>query len=177
MEGDTRKRLPLVGLFFAFVVTAVFLSTIILLFKDINFKSSRSEQPAMSNEIEESIVEEAGIGVITGSLGYPSENIPESLGVCAEEISTGKTVCTDNHIKDSSYQYGYGYRIEVPAGEYYVYAYVPNQPGATGGVYRAYYSEFVKCGYDVSCENHQPIRVVVNQGEVTEGVDPQDWYK
>lgn len=177
MEGNVPKRLSVVGIFFSFVVIVAFLATVILFFKDINFKPSSISVPAISNESGEQVEEENGIGVVTGSLSYPSERIPENLGVCAEEISTEKTVCTDNHIWGSSYQYGYGYRIEIPAGEYYVYAYVPNQPGATGEIYKAYYSEFVKCGSDISCENHEPIKVIVKQGEVTEGADPQDWYK
>ncbi len=177
MEGDAPKRLPIVGIFLAFVVIVAFLATVILFLKDISFKPYPTPEPAVTNEVEEQAEEENGIGVVTGSLSYPSERIPENLGVCAEEISTEKTVCTDNHLVDASYQYGYGYRIEIPAGEYYVYAYVPNQPGATGEVYKAYYSEFVKCGSDISCESHEPIKVIVKQGEVTEGVDPQDWYK
>ncbi|KKS29712.1 MAG: hypothetical protein UV83_C0001G0325 [candidate division WWE3 bacterium GW2011_GWE2_43_18] len=168
------KKLPLTGIFVVFVVIAVFLSAIIFLLKDVKFKKAPQEQTSL--EITE-IEKERGDGVITGSLGYPSEFIPENMEVCAVEVQGQGAHCSNNHLKDKAFTYGVGYRLTLPAGEYYVYAYVPNQPDATGQIYKAYYSEFVTCGMDVSCSNHEPVKVTVRQGEVTANVDPQDWYK
>jgi hypothetical protein len=108
-------------------------------------------------------------GFIEGSLSYPSEQIPPET-VCAENISTGKETCTDDRINDTKYQYGVGYKLEVPAGNYHVYAKVE------GLDQKSYYSEFVTCGLDISCTSHDPITVTVTNGKTTTGVDPQDWY-
>lgn len=111
-------------------------------------------------------------GFIEGSLGFPSEGIPEAMVICAENISNNETACTNNQLKDSKYTYGLGYKIEIAPGNYHVYAYVPdfNQN------YRAYYSEFVTCGFSIDCPSHNPIAVEVTAGSTVENVDPQDWY-
>ncbi|MDQ3018295.1 MAG: hypothetical protein M3Q64_00255, partial [bacterium] len=76
---------------------------------------------------------------------------------------------------DKKYTYGRGYLITVPEGSYTVYATLgqnPRDPNA----YRAFYSEYVKCGVKASCTNHTPIIVQVNHSQTTSGIDPQDWY-
>lgn len=111
-------------------------------------------------------------GYIEGSLGFPSEGIPEAMIVCAENIDSNQTTCSNDQLKSSKYTYGLGYKIEVPIGNYHVYAYVPgfNQD------YKAYYSEFVTCGLSVDCVSHNPIVIQVSAGSTQENVDPQDWY-
>ena len=174
MENTPPKKLPLTGILIAFIVTAAFLSAVIFLLKDFKLKIEPTEQVELDiTEVEK----ERGVGVITGSLGYPSEGIPENMEVCAVEFGAMGAHCSNEHLKDVSFTYGVGYRLTLPAGEYYVYAYLPNLPDATGQIYKAYYSEFVTCGMDVSCTSHEPIKVTVKQGEVTQNVDPQDWYK
>lgn len=116
--------------------------------------------------------EEARKGTIEGSLSYPSESIPEDMKVCAEDIVTTKQYCTDTQIPDQKYTYGEGYKIEVPASSYYVFATTKIM-----GDYKAYYSEFVTCGLSVDCLSHQPIKVTVEAGQTTSNIDPQDWYK
>lgn len=111
-------------------------------------------------------------GVIEGSLGYPSEGIPETIVICAESLDNNETVCTNNHLKDSKYTYGIGYKIEVPQGKYHVYAYIPN----FNQDYRAYYNDFVTCGFSIDCPSHKPIAVEVTASLATTNVDPQDWY-
>ncbi len=111
----------------------------------------------------------ANYGTITGSLSFPSEEIPE-MTVCAEAINTKEEFCTNERMTGDDYQYGLGYNLYLPAGEYFVYAKLANDP------YKAYYSEFVTCGLSVDCPSHQPIKVTVTAGETTSGVDPQDWY-
>lgn len=111
----------------------------------------------------------ANYGTIVGSLSFPSEEIPE-MTVCAEGISSKEEFCTNERMTGDDYLYGLGYNLYLPAGEYFVYAKLANDP------YKAYYSEFVTCGLSVDCPSHQPIKVTVTAGETTSGVDPQDWY-
>jgi hypothetical protein len=119
-------------------------------------------------------------GVIEGSLSYPSEFIPPDMTICAENLATKQLWCTDKHLKAKKYQHRVGYQLEVPPGDYHVYAYLPN-PARYGASYskgyRAYYSEFVKCGMSADCPSHAPLVVKVKSGETVSGIDPQDWYK
>lgn len=114
---------------------------------------------------------EQKLGIIEGSLGYPSEGIPSDMKVCAENIATKRTYCTEEHRKDTKYTYGEGYQIEIPSGDYYVYATLPSWKN-----YKAYYSDFVICGLSVDCSSHKPILVQVKSGQIVSGIDPQDWY-
>jgi len=119
--------------------------------------------------VEEDVVDVSG-GTIEGSVSYPSEFIPEDLTICATNTQTSIDVCTSDIIQDVRFMYGLGYSLEVPAGDYHVYAYVP------GDVYNAYYSEFVTCGLSVECTSHTPIVVSVDNGDLVENIDPGDWY-
>ena len=68
----------------------------------------------------------------------------------------------------------------MPPGDYHVYAYLPDPARYGAGYskdYRAYYSEFVKCGMRDNCKSHEPITVKVKSGETVSGIDPMDWYK
>lgn len=116
------------------------------------------------------------LGTITGSISYPSEFIPEKLTVCAENVYNRGVFCTQDKIKDSSYEYGVGYKLNLPEGSYYVYAYLPNED-LDKVAYKAYYSEFVLCGLEYSCQSHDPVLIDVKAGSVVSDVDPQDWYK
>ncbi|MBZ9569406.1 hypothetical protein KJA16_00605 [Patescibacteria group bacterium] len=116
--------------------------------------------------------EETRFGTIEGSLSYPSEFIPPDMKVCAENVETEELYCTEEHIKDSKYTYGEGYKVEVPAGNYYVSATTEMIKG-----YKAYYSEFVTCGFNPDCLSHEPVLVTVEAGQTITSIDPQDWYK
>lgn len=109
-------------------------------------------------------------GSIQGSLGFPSSGIPDEMEICAENQITNQTYCTDEHLKGDEFQYGFGYNLEVPEGNYFVYAQIPND------AYKAYYSEFVTCGLKYECPSHRPIAVTVTADSVTKNIDPQDWY-
>ena len=125
-------------------------------------------------------VQERAPGIIEGSLGYPSEFIPPDMTICAENIDSKQRFCTTQHLKGKQYQYGEGYKLKVPPGDYHVYAYLPD-PGKYGADYpkdyRAYYSEFVKCGMRAECPSHAPVVIRVRSGENLKGIDPQDWYR
>jgi len=102
-------------------------------------------------------------GKLTGSLSFPSDYIPKDLRVCAE-AADGKQFCNAQISSDS-------YVLEVPEGEYRVFAQTGEMPGV-----RAYYSEFVVCGYYSWCPSHQPLKIAVEEGGVRTGVNPGDWY-
>jgi hypothetical protein len=118
-------------------------------------------------------------GVIEGLLSYPSEFIPDDMVICAENLATKQIYSTHKHVKAKKYQYKVGYKLTVPPGDYHVYAQLPD-PATYGAEYpkdyRAYYSEFVKCGMSIECKDHTPIVVTVKSGETLSGIDPQDWY-
>ena len=115
-------------------------------------------------------------GTIEGSLSFPSEFIPTDMTICAEDTSTQKQYCTKDHLQDVKYTAHVGYKIEVPAGSYHVFAYLPGGSGGYSVDYRAYYSEFVTCGLSINCTSHKPIVVAVKAGETTSDINPQDWY-
>jgi hypothetical protein len=119
-------------------------------------------------------------GVIEGSLSYPSEFIPDDMTIGAENLATKKIYSTNKQVNANKYQYKVGYKLTVPPGEYHVFAQLPD-PAKYGADYpkdyRAYYSEFVKCGMSVDCKSHAPVVVKVKSGETVSGIDPQDWYK
>lgn len=110
-------------------------------------------------------------GIIEGSLSFPSEGIPEDMTVCAVNQETNKHYCTQEQIENQKYKYGKGFLLEVPPGDYVVYAQT-----ASLGDYKAYYSDFVECGLSVDCSSHEVIIVRVKPGTIESGVDPQDWY-
>lgn len=110
-------------------------------------------------------------GMIEGSMSYPSEGIPEEIIVCAENKTKPEVICTNQRISDKKYQYGTGYKLEVPAGEtYYVYEKAP------GAEQQAYYSKFIVCGLTAECKDHTPVEVSVAPNATVSKVDPGDWY-
>lgn len=110
-------------------------------------------------------------GIIEGSLSFPSQGIPSDMEICAQNWISQETICTKNHIENSKYIYGVGYTLEVPEGEYYVYATVSSFDG-----YKAYYNKYVTCGLKYECQDTTPIIVKVEEGKTVSGIDPHDWY-
>jgi hypothetical protein len=112
-------------------------------------------------------------GTIEGSLSYPSEYIPEDMQICARaSVAAASAFCTSDHITDSRYTYGVGYKLTVPYGQYYVYA----QPDDTSN-YLAYYTEYVQCGMTENCTSHDWVVVTVSEANPhVENIDPGDWY-
>jgi len=133
------------------------------------------------------IISQKDTGFIEGEVSYPSEGVPGDLKVYAENIDTKKTYATTykaadgnrfNLIPRIAHDDLY-YKIEVPAGRYYVYA---KTNYAYGGKpfprdYRAYYTEFVKYSGYKSKEPHKPVIIKVKSGETVSNVDPSDWIK
>jgi hypothetical protein len=123
---------------------------------------------------------------IRGELSYPSEGIPPEMVVCAESLKTGNVICKGTDDRDR--QYDLRYELKVPPGSYFIYATLPADSAdgealpPSQQMYRAYYSEYVKCvKADPSrnpdeCRSHAPVRVTARAGQVVSGIDPGDWY-
>ena len=120
----------------------------------------RSKDMGMSNLVE-----------ISGVLSYPSDYIPGDLEVCAYQISHPSfSYCTKEKIKISN---NLIYKIDLPFGEYYVFASTKDMPN-----YKAYYTEAVVCGLGVHCKSHRKIKVVVDGKKLKlSNINPQDWYE
>jgi len=110
-------------------------------------------------------------GIVEGSLFFPGTSIPKDIKVCAENIENKRQFCTEQQIEDSKYKNGVGYKLELPEGKYRVFSTIPAWTG-----YQAFYSDFVLCGMENTCQSHSPIEVTVIAGKTTDGVDPNDWY-
>ena len=105
-------------------------------------------------------------GAISGNLGFPSEYIPP-LRVVAFDVTSQDYYYIDTARNQTAYQ-----MLDLPPGIYHVVAYVREEgPDFSGG-----YSNFVTCGQSVDCTDHSLIDVVVLPDEVTEDVDPVDFY-
>lgn len=114
---------------------------------------------------------------ITGELSYPSDFDFPRMIVCAEAVAAGSIHCTDKRIQNRRSN-KVTYKLRVPAGSYYVFATVVNGDDPVEDVrgYKAYYSEFVKCGLKVDCPSHDPVKVSVRAGQTITGINPGDWY-
>ena len=117
------------------------------------------------------------MGIITGALSYPSDFDFPRMIVCAEAVDSRRIHCTDKRLTNRR-SHKVTYKLIVPAGSYYVFATIVNgdDPAEVYGGYKAYYSEFVKCGLSVDCPSHEPIKVTVRAGRTLTGIDPGDWY-
>ena len=110
-------------------------------------------------------------GFIRGPLSYPSEIVPEDMVVCAKNLETELEYCSDDHISDEGFLNGVGFELEVPVGNYYVFAFLPENPEK-----KAYYNEFVTCGLNVDCQSRDKIVVEVEAEKTTDEIKPHDWY-
>ena len=126
--------------------------------------SQRVEDTAQQNVAEQT-------GTIVGSLTYPSEAIPPSIEIHAVNIETGKEYTTKEHLKESQYRYGTGYRIEVPTGHYNVYGTIESWPGM-----KAYYNQRIACGLKAECEDATKIELVVEANKDTIDATVGDWW-
>lgn len=105
-------------------------------------------------------------GSISGSLGYPSEVIPE-LEVYAFDIEDQTKYFS---VKTSVSQQKF--TIEnIDPGSYFIVAYTLGFNGLAGG-----YTKAVSCGLTVDCTDHSLISVDVKAGEDTSNIEVKDWY-
>ncbi len=114
---------------------------------------------------------------ITGELSYPSDfDLPQMI-VCAEAIDSRRMHCTGKSAQNRR-SGRLTYKLRVPAGSYYVFATIVNgeEPVEDFRGYKAYYSEFVRCGLKAECPSHAPVKVSVRAGQNITGINPGDWY-
>lgn len=111
-------------------------------------------------------------GFIEGTITFPSEKVPADLVIYAENIDTGEVYETSERITDDKYTISHvGYKLEVPAGNYYVYAKRPAEPGK-----KAYHNKFITCGMSVGCDDTTKIPVTVVAGETEFDITVGDWW-
>ncbi|MCC7118792.1 MAG: hypothetical protein IT310_09725 [Anaerolineales bacterium] len=118
-----------------------------------------AEQPATS----ESVPTTEPLGSIAGTLSYPSEQIPPLMIVAYGEDGYYNYILT--MAGEGVYQMD-----NLPVGTYQVVAYTMD------GELSAGYSQAVPCGLSVDCPDHSLISVTVTADEVTQNINPQDWY-
>lgn len=103
-------------------------------------------------------------GSIAGNLSYPSNFIPSQVVVAFAVNSQSYYYVITNENQNT-------YQIDnLPPGNYYVVAYLQD------GSLSAGYSQAVLCGLSVECTNNSLIAVPVTSGQVTNNINPQDWY-
>ena len=107
-------------------------------------------------------------GYISGNLGFPGEFIPPDLMVNAVNMQTNQVSSTTDKDK---YDQSKKYILKVLAGKYQVYAATKEVPN-----YKAYYTQYVRCGLQVGCTSHAVITITVAGGDTVKNIDPQDWY-
>ena len=101
-------------------------------------------------------------GQITGKVCYPGTGSPSMIVYFRNTI-------TDDLIDLEIEEYQSEYSVDLLPGEYYVYAWSPQY--LVGGLY----SEKVLCGNDPVCEDHNPISISVEPGELISEIDICDW--
>jgi len=114
----------------------------------------------------------SGTGLITGSLSYPSEKIPEDLKICAKNVASEKETCTNEHINGGGFTYGIGYELRVAPGTYTVFTYIPGNEE-----FKGFYTERAICEGN-ECNNHnlKILEVDVQAGKTLNNIDTVDWY-
>lgn len=109
--------------------------------------------------------ETVGAGGITGQLSFPSSFIP-SMTVVAFSVNSPSYQYVVTLENSSTYQID-----GLAPGMYYVVAYPSTDSSYPGG-----YSQAVPCGLLASCTDHSLLPVEVKSGEVTQGINPGDFY-
>jgi len=103
-------------------------------------------------------------GGISGQLSFPSQGIPPLL-VVAFDVNSQSYYYVITIENQSAYQID-----NLPAGNYYIVTYTQD------GTLSAGYSQAVVCGLLAECTDHSLIAVPVTSGQVTNNINPQDWY-
>lgn len=111
---------------------------------------------------------QAGKGVITGRLRFPSEIIP-AQEICALEVNGSRHYCVSTEQNQPNYVLA-----GVDPGTYYLVSYGPGSKSGDPG--QAGYTRFVQCGSSVSCNDHALAPVSVKAGEVVDNIEVSDFY-
>jgi len=100
-----------------------------------------------------------GFGYVEGSVGYPSEYIPQELIFCAVNLITRKIYHKVGTFENKRFKYGTGYKMRVPVGIYIAYSYLPN---SSSEGYPVYYYASKKLGKIMFIVYKNKIRAGVN---------------
>ncbi len=119
-------------------------------------------------EENEGIIESENLGTIEGYIVYPSDHIPD-MTIVAEEVDTNEEYTTDIIIQDSKYATGFGFLIQVPPGNYHVYAIKP------GDDFKAYYDEYMQSNYEL--DSHEKVLIGISDGQHVDDVVVGNWWK
>jgi len=111
----------------------------------------------------------AAEGGISGTLMYPASAIP-ALRIVAFQVGGSAYYYVATKLGATTYELDH-----LPPGTYHVVAYPLPGGGFTGGPPGGY-SQMVPCGLQAGCADHTLIDVVVTPGNVTTGVNPNDYY-
>ena len=110
-------------------------------------------------------------GGVSGTLSYPAEGLP-AMAVVAFHANGGPA----DYYYVATLQGQESYQIDnLPAGNYWIVAYTLGGNGFPAGLAGGY-TEYVVCGMLPECSNHALIEVIVNSGQLTGNINPQDWY-
>ncbi len=119
-------------------------------------------------EKDEGIIESESLGTIGGHIVYPSDHIPD-MTIVAEDVDTSEEYTTDIIIQDSKYATGFGFMIQVPPGNYHVYAIKP------GDDFKAYYDEYMQSNYELN--SHEKVLLTISAGQHVDDVVVGNWWK
>ena len=111
------------------------------------------------------------VGGIAGTLSYPSEGIPP-LAVVAFRVGggPGDYYHVFTQLNQSAYQID-----NLPPGNYTVVAYTLGGGGFPAGLAGGF-TQYVLCGMQPPCSNHALAEATVTAGQVTQNINPSDWY-
>lgn len=138
----------------------------------IYWQNFMQPKPTITQDTE--TVKTITTGTIEGSLAYPSESIPNSTIIYAVNIESGKEYSV-KYSDISTVSMG-KYKIEVPAGDYYVYSVVPEFNDMNNVQHKAYYNQFILCGMSVECTDTSKIAIKVNSGDTVSNITVGDWW-
>lgn len=105
-----------------------------------------------------------GVGIIEGTVCYPSEQIP-AMSLRFLEEATGTLHSILQPAGQSTFT------LELPVGTYTAFAFALDTPGIAG-----LYSQAVPCGLGAECTDHSLISFAISSGQVNNEVQICDWY-
>jgi hypothetical protein len=105
-----------------------------------------------------------GVGILEGTVCYPSEQIP-AMSLRFVDDTTGSITSILQPAGQATFT------LELPAGTYTAYAFVLDTPGVAG-----LYSQAVPCGLSAECTDHSLISFPITAGQVNTEVQICDWY-
>jgi uncharacterized protein (TIGR02145 family) len=108
-------------------------------------------------------------GFLKGLVSYPGDGIPTEYVIKAVNINTGKVFSTKTFDVKTMI-----YTLKADAGEYYVFA--STDPADPDFVFKAYYSEWVKCGETAKCLSHKILILKVLPNQTLNNINLTDCY-